>query len=148
MKTIYVSLIRSVIDYGSIAYGLATRPSLERLDVIQGLSSGAFQTSPVAALQVEMGEMPLQIRRQQLAINYWVSLQGHGVSHPAKGILQACWEHERRQNTSFGWVGNTKAKEMGLYGREFSPMVAIPVNPPWLLPPSVVDLDVLETTER
>ncbi|KAK6308511.1 hypothetical protein J4Q44_G00217820 [Coregonus suidteri] len=65
--------------------------------------------------------MPLQIRRQQLAMNYWVNLQGHGVSNPAKGILQACWEHERRPNTSFGWVGNTQAKEMGLYGREFSP---------------------------
>ena len=40
------------------------------------------------------------------------------------------------------WVGNTQAKEMELYGREFSPTVAILVNPPWLLPPPVVNLEV------
>jgi hypothetical protein len=45
-------------------------------------------------------------------------------------------------------VGNTQVKEMGLYGREFSPTVAIPVNPPWLLPPPVVDLEVLERLQK
>jgi hypothetical protein len=50
----------------------------------------------------------------------------------------------RRQNTSCGWVGNTQVKEMGLYAREFSLIVAIPVHPPWLLLPPVVDLEVLE----
>jgi hypothetical protein len=68
--------------------------SLERLDVIQGqglrICSVAFRTSPVSALLAEIGDMPLQIRRQQLAMNYWDNLQGHGVSHSAKGILQAC----------------------------------------------------------
>ena len=56
LRTIYVELIRSVIDYGSKAYGSAARTSLERLDVIQGLRicSGAFRTSPAAALQLEM----------------------------------------------------------------------------------------------
>jgi hypothetical protein len=43
-------------------------------------------------------------------------------------------------NMSFVWVGNTQAREMGLSGREFFPMVAIPVNPQWLLPPPVGDL--------
>jgi hypothetical protein len=62
LKNIYVVLIRSVIVYGSIAYGLARCHT--------GTRTGAFQTSPVATLQVVMGEMPLQIRRQQLAINY------------------------------------------------------------------------------
>ena len=37
---------------------------------------------------------------------------------------------------------------MGLYGREFGPMVAIPVNPPWLLLPPVVDLEVLERLQK
>ena len=36
LRTMYVVLIRSVIDYGSIAYGSAARTSLERLDAIQG----------------------------------------------------------------------------------------------------------------
>jgi hypothetical protein len=37
---------------------------------------------------------------------------------------------------------------MGLYGREFSPKVAIPVNPPWLLLTPVVDLEVLERRQK
>ena len=51
-------------------------------------------------------------------------------------------------NTTFGWVGNMQAKEMGLYGMEFSPTVAMPVNPPWLLPPPRVDLEVLERLQK
>jgi hypothetical protein len=46
------------------------------------------------------------------------------------------------------WVGNTQGKGVGLYGREFSPMVAIPVNPPWLLPLPVVDLEMLERLQK
>ncbi len=34
---------------------------------------GAFRTSPKAALQVEMGEMPLEERHMQLKMVYWVS---------------------------------------------------------------------------
>jgi hypothetical protein len=100
LRTMYVALIRSVIDYGSIAYGWAPRTSLKRLEVIQGqglrICSGAFQTSPVDALQVDIGDMPLQIRRQQLAMNYWVNLKGHGVSHSHPQALGG-WVIPRRR---------------------------------------------------
>jgi hypothetical protein len=45
-------------------------------------------------------------------------------------------------------VGNTQRKEMGLYGMEFTPMVAIPVYAPWLLLPPVVDLEVLKRLQK
>ncbi len=65
MKSIYIALIRSVLDYGSIVYDSAAK-TLLKLDVIQAqalrLCCGAFKTTPVSALQVEVGEMPLQIR--------------------------------------------------------------------------------------
>ncbi len=85
MKSIYIALIRSVLDYGSIVYDSAAKTLLKKLDVIQaqalGLSCGAFKT-PVSALQVEVSEMPLQIRRKQLMMN-WVNLQGHSEDrHP------------------------------------------------------------------
>ncbi|CDQ70413.1 unnamed protein product [Oncorhynchus mykiss] len=73
------------------------------------ICSGAFRISPRGCITGgDGGYMPLQIRRQQLAMNYWLTLQGHGVSHPAKGILPTCWEHERRQNTSFGGLISEK----------------------------------------
>jgi len=37
----------------------------------------SFKTTPVAALQVEMNEMPLEIGRNQIAVTYWASLKGH-----------------------------------------------------------------------
>jgi hypothetical protein len=48
----------------------------------------------VAAMQVDLGEMLLKLRKQQLAMTYWVNLQGHKVTHPPKMVLLEGWEHE------------------------------------------------------
>ena len=71
---------------------------------------GAFKSSPVPALQVEMGEMPLSLRRKRLMANYWVNLKGHNDSHPTKGVLKECWEHKKCQRDNSGWVGNDVGK--------------------------------------
>ena len=75
-----------------------------------GICSGTIKTSPVAALQVEMGEESLRIRRTNLMLAYWVYLQGHKMSHPAKAILEDCSEHDKSNFRSLGWVGNVKAE--------------------------------------
>lgn len=81
LKSIYVALIRSVLDYGSIMVGSAAKSLLMRLEVIQNqalrICCGTFKTSSVPAIQVEMGELPLELRRIQLIANYWAGLQGH-----------------------------------------------------------------------
>jgi len=152
MKRIYGALIKSIIDYGCIAYRDAARTTLAKLDVVQTqalrLCTGAFCTSSAVAMQVEMGEMPLQLRREQLAANYWANLQGQGRSHPTRAVWQFCWEHEKVKIQSFGWVGDTIGKEMGLEGKEFSPTVPLPVRPPWLLWQTSVDLEILNTHLR
>lgn len=60
----------------------------KRIDKVQTqalrICCGAFRTSPKAALQLEMGEMPLKERRKQLKMVYWVSLKGHNSKHPTK----------------------------------------------------------------
>lgn len=57
--------MRSTMDYGCIAYMSAAECHLKKIDVDQAQAlrtcSGAFRTSPVAAIQVEMGEQPLRI---------------------------------------------------------------------------------------
>jgi len=71
LRAIYTGLMRSVFDYGC-AYGSASKSLLNKLDVMQNqalrICSGAVKTSPVAAIQVEVGEMPLYLRRDQLAL--------------------------------------------------------------------------------
>ena len=65
LKTIYIGLIRSVLDYGCIVYRSAANTALKKLDIVQHqalrICSGAMKTTPVAALLVELGEMPLHL---------------------------------------------------------------------------------------
>ncbi len=107
LKPIYKALIRSVFDYGCVVYGSASKNLLEKLSKIQAQAMrqccGAVKTTPIPALQVLVGEMPLEIRRKQLMINYWANLQGHKDEHPTKMVLQNCWEQNERCRTSFGW---------------------------------------------
>ena len=57
LLTIYRALIRSVIDYGAIAYNTATESVKHRLDIIQQkaqrIACGSFCTTAASALQVE-----------------------------------------------------------------------------------------------
>ncbi len=50
----------------------------------------------------------------------WVSIQGRNIDHPAN-MLKPCWEKEKSESRSFGWVILKLAEEM-----EISEM---PVNP-------------------
>ena len=60
---LYRSLIRSMLDYGSIVYGSARKSYLQMLDTIhhQGLrlALGTFRTSPVTSLYAEADEQSL-----------------------------------------------------------------------------------------
>jgi len=66
------SHVRLKLDYGCVVYGLARKSVLESLDRVQNAALhtclGAFRTSPVASLHVEVGELPLELRRQQLCL--------------------------------------------------------------------------------
>ncbi len=114
MKSIYIlAQIRSVLDYGRIVYDSAAKT----FDVIQAqalrLCCGAFKATPVSALQVEVGEMPLQIRRKQLMLNYWVHLQSYSEDrHPTVKVLLPCWEKERSKQKCFAWNSDKEAREM------------------------------------
>lgn len=152
LKRLYQALIRSVFDYGCVAYGSAARSVLRCLDVLQSealrVCCGAFKTSPVSALQVEMGEMPLDLRRTQVSVNYWVHLGGHGDAHPTKEVRLECWEYGRSQKDHFGKVGNQWAKECHVYELKICPAVVFPVVPPWLLETPPVDWYLLDLKRK
>lgn len=62
LRNVYTALIRSVIEYGLIVYGSAAYSSLQKLDRVQAqalrICCGAVRSTPVLALQVEVGEIP------------------------------------------------------------------------------------------
>ncbi len=52
-------MIRAILDYGCMVYGSAAKSQLEKLEKIQSqalrVCCGAYPSSPISALQVEMG---------------------------------------------------------------------------------------------
>ena len=94
LLTIYRSLIRSVLDYGAIAYNSASDNVKKRLDVIQHkalrIACGAFCSTAVSALQVETGELPLFLRRSQQKIKYAVKVKAT-KGHPASSVTEFHW---------------------------------------------------------
>ena len=88
---LYRTLIRSKLDYGCIVYGGASRSTLAKLDPIhhQGLrlALGAFRTSPVESLCAEAGEMPLELRRKKLTLNYICRLKSVPANPAHKAVF-------------------------------------------------------------
>ena len=76
---LYRSHVRSKLDYGCVVYRSARKSALESLDRVQNaalrICLGAFRTSPVSSLHVEAGKLPLELRRQQLSLQYIAKLR-------------------------------------------------------------------------
>ena len=143
----YIALI--LLDYGCIAYGSAAKTSLKKLEVGQAQAlrtcCGAFKTTPLTTLEVELGEMPPHIRHKQLTMNYWTNLQGHSEDqHPTKKVLLSYWERERARQECFAWSSEEMARVMTLKENRFIPTVPLPITPPWLFPSVSIDLYILE----
>lgn len=143
LQRIYCALIRSVIDYGYIIYGSASESWIKKVETVQAQSiricCGAFRSSPLSALQVEVGELPIGLRKLKLAMNYWVNIKGHTETHPVKEILKECWEYGNDDIRSFGWTANKDAMNLGITDIPVSPSVVMPNIPPWLLSMPQVD---------
>ncbi|XP_045029604.1 uncharacterized protein LOC123472305 [Daphnia magna] len=75
---LYKSLVRSLMDYGSIAYGSSSKSNLAKLDVI-GRSIlrtilGSRQSTPVEILYAETGTEPFLWRTRWLTSKYLVKM--------------------------------------------------------------------------
>jgi ribonuclease HI len=145
-------MIRPVIDYGCTVYSSASASKLKKINVIQSqalrISCGAFRTSPIPAMQVEMAEMPLDVRRLQLKMSYWSTLKGHDENHPVKKILEKCWEYGKGEINSFGWNVGKEAQNIGINNINISPTVVIPSIPPWLFLKPDVDLTLQDKMKK
>ena len=93
---LYRTLIRSVIDYGAIAYDSASKTTKQMLNSIQSkalrICCGAMMMTPVAALQIECGETPLELRRQELQLQYATKPKA-SRDNPTKSITEDCWQN-------------------------------------------------------
>ena len=91
LSHIYQALIRSILHYGWKAYHSASSSILSQLDRVQSyalrICCGAMKCSPVSALQVECGEMPLDLRRESFQLKYAINIEAI-KDNSASGILK------------------------------------------------------------
>ena len=147
LLTIYRSLIRSVLDYGAIAYYSASESTKSRLDVIQHkalrIACGAFCSTSVSALEVETGEMPLALRSSQLKIKYAVKVKAT-KSHPAKSVREFHWTTLRKKFKPNNLPIYSKTQEY--FSGSPAESVQAPVLPeeaPWLQKACSVDSSLI-----
>ena len=115
LLTLYRVLVRSVIDYGSIAYDSASEATKKKLDQIQSkalrICCGAICTTPVIALQVECGEIALSLRRKEMQLQYAAKLLSN-EENPTRTIMDDCWQnyatYPRGRETFATKTGNIK----------------------------------------
>ena len=71
---LYDALCRSKLDYACQIYSSACKTKLRELDVVHNLGlricTGAYRTSPVESIYVDAGELPLDLRREELSLRY------------------------------------------------------------------------------
>ena len=88
LRNIYLTMIRSKIDYGCEVYNSASFSVKKMLDSIQlqalRICTGSMKSASLAALQVEMGDPPYEIRRKCLIAKSYLNLNSFDDFHPAK----------------------------------------------------------------
>ena len=105
MVILYKTLIRSMLDYGSVIYHSASKTTMQKLDVIQSqslrLCCGALKCTPVGALEVECGVSPLELRRNFQAQKSFIKYR-YLSGNPAQECLDDCYQlHYGKYNEHF-----------------------------------------------
>jgi ribonuclease HI len=89
LLTVYKALIRSILDYGCIAFDSAAKTNLNKLDVIKNqclrICTGTPKYTSTAAVEVDTGELPLDLRRLEIACRKGIQIQAQ-KSHPSAEI--------------------------------------------------------------
>ncbi|KAJ4430889.1 hypothetical protein ANN_19480 [Periplaneta americana] len=141
----YRILIRSKLDYGCIVYNSAKPSSLQKLNVIQNsalrIALGTFRTSPIASLQIEADELPLDIRRKQLSISYALKIAASSRPSMNSYIFS---EHHDKQIHSAPFSSRLKQyfNEMNMPIPSISQRNKNIAHPPWRIMLPEINLDL------
>lgn len=98
---LYISLIRSKIDYGCQAYASAAPTHLNKLDTIQAtalrIATGAYKGTHNISLEVECNMLPLQKRRDEMQLKYWARSSSLGKDLPINELTQPHTLYDRQE---------------------------------------------------
>ena len=140
MLHLHHALILSKLSYGCEVYSSATPYRLKMLDSIHHsgvrLATGVFRSSIPSRL-VDAGELPLDLYRQSLLVQYWYRLQRLPSSLACKtanrDIFHAFYDNHPRFPRPFSFRIKIILADMGIPNTGVSPC-SFSTVPPWELP--------------
>ena len=135
---LYNSLCKSKIDYACQIYSSAAKSHLKDLDVVHNLGlricTGAFRTSPVESIYVDAGELPLDLRRQELGLRYMTRIKS-SPQNPCFKAFNCNFNQFQKARASKPFLVrlNDEVEDRDLKRQKVTE-VTYPNFPPWLLP--------------
>jgi ribonuclease HI len=151
LLTIYRTIIRSRLEYGSSLFYSASQHQLKRLDRIQTrclrICCGALLSTPTSSLQQECGEMPLSLRRQQQLLRHFTRIRTD-ASNPANQCLNKDWRSEWTEYKQNDIPILKRIEESGDLSKYNTQSKCIPDSPPWTHIPAETDADLANTISR
>ena len=156
---LYQSLIRSKLEYGCQAFQSAPKTYLKKLNKIQysALTTvlGSHKSTKHEALLVESGELPLDLRWEELTFRYWCRILAQGNNNAAFAVSQPPFlkiyqrykvqQHWDKTNT--GPFGYRVYKQFMKPNAPFENLEIEPQNPPQL-PPWTLHAPTISTEIR
>ncbi|OOZ40505.1 reverse transcriptase domain-containing protein [Solemya elarraichensis gill symbiont] len=152
---LYRALMRSRLDYGSQAYNSASNSMKKKLDVVVHkalrLCIGATTTTPILAMHVETGELPLQERRDYLILKYYFKLLQAPKTHPLYPKISGNWFYDiltdnHKQSPFFHSV-RTLMKEFSIPDIKVMRKLSSPI-PPWNYIPPIQHNDLTQLISK
>ena len=152
LLVVYRGLIRSVIEYGSIAYDSMGDENKRKLNSIQTqalrIMCGAVHGTAAAALQVDTGEPPLQIRRLQQQIQYAAKVKNDD-NHPANSVFKPRWTDRSKKYTANTDPIRNKVNEFFRQNSSLNWQIpTLPSRAPWRRKEIKVDLSISQAGKR
>lgn len=106
LRRLYVSIIRSRIDYGCYLYDSSIKSHLYKMDKVQNQAmrvvGGFIKSTPIHVMESELCIQPLNIRRNFLAAKFWFksrSIEGNITITILEKLNNLCqhqyWRHKK-----------------------------------------------------
>lgn len=121
LRRLYISLIRSRLDYGSFLYGNSAETHLKKLTMLQNRAlrvCGSFiRSTPIHVMESELSLPPLFVRRFWLGCRYWLrnaSLSNNEIVTQLNE-MSSLKQHWRERNAPLLIEINEKLKHKDLF---------------------------------
>jgi len=148
---IYKALIRSILDYGDVAYSSASNSYLNKLSSIQTealrICCGAPKKTAALALQNECGELPLHLRRLHNSLKMGIKIVAN-KNHTCKNIYKQHWSDTFKTplNKNHSIYYRTSDFITSLHTQVIGP--SFPPFPPWINMQIKIDISLQKQVSK